>query len=471
MLKDHAKGLAIIFRLCDLFIIVLAFYVAYYIRLGLVDINPVALPLQYKVFLSTYLVVWIYLSHRSRLYASKRLARFRDEIFHVCKVAMSAFIVAIVPSFFIREHPLSRLFLIYLWPIQIGALIYLRFILRETLKYFRRRGYNYRQILIVGRNNRAAKIVKKIEHTPQLGLRILGYIDAPNGQIELDHFSRLNLLGRLHDLEKILREYVVDEVFVTLPIKSFYSDIATIITTCEQAGVEVKIPTDLFTIKMAKSTISNYDDYQMIDFYSSPKMNGQLLVKRLIDVMISATLLIIMTPLFILISLLIKIDSRGSVFFKQKRVGYNGRTFNCLKFRTMVENAEEVKRDLLAFNEMDGPVFKMKDDPRVTRVGRILRRTSIDELPQLINVFRGDMSLVGPRPPMPSEVSEYDLTDRRRLSMRPGITCLWQVSGRNLIPFEQWMELDRQYIDQWSLGLDLKILFKTIPTVLKGSGQ
>jgi lipopolysaccharide/colanic/teichoic acid biosynthesis glycosyltransferase len=170
------------------------------------------------------------------------------------------------------------------------------------------------------------------------------------------------------------------------------------------------------------------------------------------------------------VSFLIKRSSKGPVFFKQQRVGYNGRLFNCLKFRTMVENAEELRDDLLELNEMDGPVFKIKNDPRLTKVGKILRKTSIDELPQFINVLRGDMSLVGPRPPIPSEVKEYELVDRRRLSMRPGITCLWQVNGRNSIPFEKWMELDRQYIDQWSLWLDFKILAKTIPAVLRGSG-
>jgi len=167
---------------------------------------------------------------------------------------------------------------------------------------------------------------------------------------------------------------------------------------------------------------------------------------------------------------LIKATSKGPVFFVQQRIGYNGRLFNCLKFRTMIENAEEIKKDLKKLNEMDGPVFKIKNDPRITKVGRFLRKTSIDELPQIINVLKGDMSLVGPRPPVPDEVSQYELEDRRRLSMRPGITCIWQVNGRNAIGFDKWMELDRQYIDNWSLWLDIKILAKTIPAVLRGSG-
>ena len=239
---------------------------------------------------------------------------------------------------------------------------------------------------------------------------------------------------------------------------------------CEQFGVEVIIPTDLFSHKLAKTTIYNYADVQVINFYTSPRMNCQLAAKRLIDAVVSTVLLALLSPLFAVLSILIKLTSKGPVIFRQRRVGYNGRPFTCLKFRTMVENAEEIKKDLWSLNQMDGPTFKIRHDPRVTKLGRFLRRTSIDELPQLVNVLRGDMSLVGPRPPVPGEVEQYKLQDRRRLSMKPGLTCLWQVSGRNAISFEKWMELDKDYIDRWSLWLDVQILAKTIPAVLKGSG-
>ncbi len=194
------------------------------------------------------------------------------------------------------------------------------------------------------------------------------------------------------------------------------------------------------------------------------------MAKRMIDVAVSSMLLILLSPVFLVVSILIKKDSRGPVFFRQKRVGYNGRLFTCLKFRTMINEAEMVRDELLHLNEMDGPVFKITDDPRVTRTGKFLRKTSLDELPQLINVLRGEMSLVGPRPPIPSEVQQYELMNHRRLSVKPGMTCTWQVSGRNNISFKKWMEMDMQYIDQWSLWLDMKILLKTVPAVLKGSG-
>jgi exopolysaccharide biosynthesis polyprenyl glycosylphosphotransferase len=192
--------------------------------------------------------------------------------------------------------------------------------------------------------------------------------------------------------------------------------------------------------------------------------------KRIIDIAFSSIALVLLSPLFGITALAIKATSKGPVFFVQKRLGYNGRIFNCLKFRTMVKDAEQLKMGLEKLNEMDGPVFKIRSDPRVTRVGRFLRRASLDELPQLINVLKGDMSLVGPRPAIPAEVQAYKLEDRRRLSMRPGITCLWQVSGRNNVGFEKWMELDRAYVDQWSLGLDFRILAKTLAAVVKGEG-
>ena len=194
------------------------------------------------------------------------------------------------------------------------------------------------------------------------------------------------------------------------------------------------------------------------------------MIKRFEDIIISLVLLIFLCPLFGIVGLLIKTTSKGPVFFKQLRIGYNGRLFTLLKFRTMVENAEDLRRDLVTFNEMDGPVFKLSGDPRITKIGRVLRRSSIDELPQIINVLKGDMSLVGPRPSLPDEVSHYNLEDRRRLSMKPGITCLWQVSGRNGLSFQEWMELDRYYVDRWSLWLDFKILLRTIPAVFKGTG-
>ena len=469
MLKQYTKSFANAFRLVDVLIIICSFYIAYGLRFGEINLNIFDYPKQFQILLPIYLLVWIYFSNRFQLYSSKRMISFYQEALDVCKTTIICLAISIIPPFFVRENPLSRLFLLYLWVLQTGSLILFRFTTRGFLKYIRSRGYNYREILFVGRNDRAAQLVKKIEESPELGLRILGFLDAPNGKGNV-FFLNYKLIGGLDDLEEILRHQIVDEVFVFLPIKSFYSEIDKILHICEHVGVEVKIPTDLFSLKLAKSTVSEYGAVSVIDLYTSPKITWQLLIKRLIDITSSAVLLILLSPLFAVVSILIKGTSKGPVFFKQQRVGYNGRFFNCLKFRTMLENAEALQKGLLRLNEMEGPVFKIKNDPRVTKVGRILRKLSIDELPQLMNVLKGEMSLVGPRPPIPGEVNQYELKDRRRLSMKPGITCLWQVNGRNAIPFEKWMELDKEYIDHWSLWLDFKIIAQTIPAVLKSSG-
>jgi exopolysaccharide biosynthesis polyprenyl glycosylphosphotransferase len=469
MLKKYKKSFTSIFRLADLLIIFISFYIAYSLRFGQ-NINISQLPIHYPIFFLSYLIVWFYLSERFQLYDSKRFDHFKYESWEVIKTTVLCLVIATVPAFFIRKYPLSRLFLLYLWPFQTGILLIFRFILRGSLKYIRRRGYNYRQVLIVGRNSRASKIAQKIKESPEHGLRILGFIDINDNKNGADYLSDHKLMGTLEDLEKILRVEVVDEVLVTLPIKSYYSKIEEIISICEQVGVEVKIPTDLFKLKLAKSNISNFDDIPLINFYTSPEMSWQFVVKRLIDLVGASVLLALSFPLLVVVGIFIKATSKGPVFFKQQRVGYNGRLFSLLKFRTMVENAETLKKDLMVLNEMDGPVFKIRNDPRITKFGLFLRKSSIDELPQLINVLKGDMSLVGPRPPVPSEVRQYILRDRRRLSMRPGITCLWQVSGRSTIRFEKWMELDKQYIDQWSLWLDIKILANTIPAVFSREG-
>jgi exopolysaccharide biosynthesis polyprenyl glycosylphosphotransferase len=196
----------------------------------------------------------------------------------------------------------------------------------------------------------------------------------------------------------------------------------------------------------------------------------QLAIKRVIDILASATALLLLSPLMIVVALIVKFTSRGPILFKQLRVGRNARPFNMLKFRSMIANAEELKAKLMQQNEQSGPVFKMSRDPRITPIGRFIRKYSIDELPQLINVLRGEMSLVGPRPPVPSEVAKYEAWQRRRLSVRPGLTCVWQVSGRNQISFEEWMYLDMQYIDHWSLAQDVQLILKTVPVVLTGRG-
>jgi exopolysaccharide biosynthesis polyprenyl glycosylphosphotransferase len=242
------------------------------------------------------------------------------------------------------------------------------------------------------------------------------------------------------------------------------------IKMAERFGVPFALPAHSFRLDRARAVEEQAVSDGYLHFSSVAFKPHQLAMKRLFDITVSAVALWMLLPVFAVVALLIKLTSRGPILFKQVRVGLHGKPFNMLKFRSMVVNAEELKAKLAAQNEMSGPVFKMKNDPRITWIGRFIRKYSIDELPQFINVLRGEMSIVGPRPPVPGEVAKYEAWQRRRLSVRPGLTCIWQVSGRNQISFEEWMYLDMQYIDHWSLKSDLELLLRTVPVVITGRG-
>ncbi len=281
---------------------------------------------------------------------------------------------------------------------------------------------------------------------------------------------RVPVLGTVTELERVLREHVVDEVYFSSTAALHSVQVQTAIATCERFGIPFALPVCGFRLARAKPVDAAATQDGYVHYSSVPYRPLQSGLKRLFDIVASGAALVVLSPLLLTVALVIKVTSKGPVLFRQERVGLYGRTFSMLKFRSMVVNAEEIKALLAARNEQSGPVFKMKNDPRVTAVGRFIRKYSIDELPQLVNVLRGDMSVVGPRPPISSEVVRYEAWQRRRLSVRPGLTCVWQVSGRNQISFEQWMLLDMQYIDHWSLAHDLQLILKTAPVVLTGRG-
>ena len=273
------------------------------------------------------------------------------------------------------------------------------------------------------------------------------------------------------ELESVIAQEPVDEVFITLPREKYGHMIDAIVHLCEEQGIIVRVQTEPFDLKIARWQVDELGGVPIVTIRSGPPGGWQLLAKRLIDMCGSAMLLIALAPLFAVVALLIKLDSPGPVFYTQQRVGLNRRRFKLFKFRTMAAGADKQQAMLEGLNEKDGPIFKIKDDPRITRIGGFLRRYSIDELPQLFNVFKGEMSLVGPRPMSLRDVQRIDIRwHRRRFSVKPGITCLWQVNGRSDVSFDHWVQMDLEYIDKWSLGLDMKILLKTIPAVVKGTG-
>ena len=275
----------------------------------------------------------------------------------------------------------------------------------------------------------------------------------------------------IEQLNSVIANKTVDEVLVALPIDRYGPLVQAIVRQCEEQGIIVRVRTEMSTLNIGRSYVDNLHGVPVVTIQSGPQDGWQLIAKRLIDLLASTLLLITLAPLLIVVVLLIKWDSPGPVFFGQERVGFNKRRFRMLKFRTMVDGSDQQQRALEHLNEAQGPVFKIKNDPRVTRVGAFLRRFSIDELPQLVNVLRGEMSLVGPRPLPVRDVERIDVQwHKRRFSIKPGITCLWQVNGRSDIAFNDWVRMDLDYIDKWSLGLDLLILVKTIPAVFKGPG-
>jgi exopolysaccharide biosynthesis polyprenyl glycosylphosphotransferase len=419
------------------------------------------------------LTVWHLIFASFGLYQSYRLAPQRIEVVNIIKATSLGTIVILGAALVFRISMVTPLFLVVFWALSTSMAVVSRLILRYLLKRVRTHGRNLRLVLIVGTSPRAVEFARKIEATPDLGYRILGFADENWEGMEEFRRAGYPLVCNFEDFPHFLRHNVVDEVVMALPIRSFYFHASRIAALCEEHGITVRFPSSLFNLKRARSKAEEFEGDHVIALYSGGLQGWPVLVKRTLDFMASLILLILLGPLFVMVAILIKLTSPGPVFFTQKRLGLNKRRFSLYKFRTMVADAEAKLADIAHLNEASGPVFKIRDDPRITTIGKLLRKTSIDELPQLINVLHGDMSLVGPRPLPVRDYEGFDQDQdwqRRRFSVRPGITCLWQVNGRSSIPFEKWMELDMQYIDRWSLWLDLKILARTIPAVIRGSG-
>jgi exopolysaccharide biosynthesis polyprenyl glycosylphosphotransferase len=404
------------------------------------------------------------------LYESKRLATKHAEAADVLRAMTLSTVFFWVEGKLFSILLITPYFLVAFWTFGSATIIAMRLLLRYVLGAIRKRGRNLHYVLVLGTNTRAIEFGRRIESMPDRGYRLLGFVDDDWSGMEEFRATGFRLACSYQDLPQFLRQNVVDEIAIYVPLRSFYERAAEMAKLAERHGILLRFDTDIFDLKLVRQRIEDGGPSQIVA--TGRGIDGwQLLLKRLLDVAGSLILLILLAPLFLVVSMLIKITSPGPVFFTQKRVGLNKRTFTMFKFRTMVPDAEKLQEDLLHLNEMTGPAFKIKKDPRITWIGRGLRRTSIDELPQLLNVLKGDMSLVGPRA---MSVRDYQFFSedwqRRRFSVPPGITCLWQIHGRNGIPFEQWMVLDMQYIDKWSLWLDLKILAKTIPAVFRGSG-
>ena len=369
---------------------------------------------------------------------------------------------------FIAKAPVGPRFPLIFGLAQFAILASERLLLFLVLRFARRLGRNVRNVLIVGSGPRAAGVKRNVDDHPGWGLNIIGFVD--DHDTPLDAGVPADQVYKLMDMPRLLREEVVDEVIIATP-RSMMTSLLPVVAACGSAGVPFTLLADIFGDYLPPPEVTRFGSLAALRFAPVHHSPARLMMKRGIDIAGSALGLVVATPLMGVLALAIRLDSPGPAFFQQTRCGLYGRRFPMRKLRTMCVDAEARQDELLELNEMEGPVFKVQDDPRVTRLGRFLRRTSLDELPQLWNVLVGDMSLVGPRPPVPHEVAQYETFERRRLSMRPGLTCLWQVSGRNHVAsFEEWVRLDLEYIDTWSLSNDLRIMAKTLPVVLRGTG-
>jgi exopolysaccharide biosynthesis polyprenyl glycosylphosphotransferase len=347
----------------------------------------------------------------------------------------------------------------------------MRFLVRKFIHRHRRSLNSLRHVIIVGTNDRAIALAKRIDADLDGTCHLVGFVDQKWRGEEGLRLTGHSIVSDFDSFQEFLRDRVVDEVIICTPLKSLYEWSSRIFDQCEQQGIKVLYGADLFTPQIGHPCAEQLGDQPMLMSDTCRQTGVEALIKRFADICIAALAVVAFVPIMIAVAAAIKFNSPGPALFMQERVGFNKRRFRLYKFRTMVNDAEQRLPGLERLNEVTGPVFKIGRDPRVTTVGRFLRKSSLDELPQLFNVLKGDMSLVGPRP---LAVRDYrGITEdwqRRRLSVRPGMTCLWQILGRSSIPFERWMELDLEYIDKWSLGLDLEILFRTFPAVLKGTG-
>ncbi len=416
-------------------------------------------------------LIWHAMFSFLELYESKRIWGEDTETLDVVEATSLATIALFVIGSFFIPAVSSPKFLALFWAMSTGSVMLSRRALRAALKQIRKRGRNTVQVLIVGSNTRAVQFARRLEAQTEFGCRILGFVDKNWTGMKEFNKSGFAQVCDFSTFSSYIRGTVVDEVIIALPLSSCYAEASRIVALCEEQGIVTRCLSNLFDLKVGNPRVEPLDYESLITFRDAGLQGWGVMLKRFLDVVISLVCLVVLAPLFVVVSLLIKFTSKGPVLFVQQRVGLNKRLIGVYKFRTMVQDAEKKQAELEHLNEVSGPVFKIKNDPRITSIGAFLRKTSIDELPQLLNVLKGDMSLVGPRP-LPVRDYEGFSQDwqRRRLSIRPGITCLWQINGRSSIQFDRWMELDMEYIDRWSVWLDVLILIRTIPAVLKGSG-
>jgi len=470
MFTRRSRLLWSVFGISDLILLAISFEIAYLIRSHLPDLllfyftpgSAIGLLFIAGVLWgSTGMAIGVY----------RRMESF-DSRYMVRDTLHQSFWLALALAttlYLLQLGHISRLFVVLLVVVNCIFQGVYRLSASKMRRFLQREVAGYRYYLIVGTGPKALELARIIEQNEDHGVRVIGFIAEPDGKQRSTGILDRHPVHALEELPRMLEEHIVDEVIFAVS-KSQLEKMEDILLTCEEQGVVTRVLVDFFPQLRSEISLDRLGDLPLLTFSTTPENEYLLFLKRIMDLVLAAALLAVSGPLLILSAILVKVSSPGPVIFRQLRCGLNGRKFFLYKFRSMYQDADLQQHQVAHLNEMDGPVFKSSCDPRVTPVGRILRKLSLDEFPQLFNIIKGDMSFVGPRPPLPQEVAQYEKWQRRRLRMKPGLTCLWALEGRNHLNFARWMTLDMEYIDHWSLGLDFKILLRTIPRVISGRG-
>jgi exopolysaccharide biosynthesis polyprenyl glycosylphosphotransferase len=459
----------------DLALAAIAFPIAFWIRGHLLrtlfpeSFIPIYSFTYYLPLLAGTLLLWAAVGYAFGIYRKVEMRSPQQIIWDEMRLIFTG-LVLIQAGLYLFQAPVSRSLVWIFGAVDALLVISGRLFLFYNKGSLRRMLGKYHYFLIIGTGKEAIELAQLIERAEPLGLRLIGFVHpalpsapSPPG------LARSYPVHPLSAVNEILRNHVVDEVVVAVE-KQYLDRIEPVLRDCELEGVKTRVHLNFLPAMTSRVTLEHIEHVPLLTLSTTPQDEMQLFFKRTLDTVLGLGFLIVLSPLLLFVALLVKLSSGGPVLYRQTRCGLGGRRFTVYKFRSMVEGAEEMRSQIAHLNEVDGPVFKIAEDPRCTPVGRWLRRTSLDELPQLWNVLRGDMSFVGPRPPVPEEVEKYEPWQRRRLRMRPGLTCLWALEGRSRLNFERWMQLDLSYIDGWSLWLDAKIFVRTIPHVLFGRG-
>jgi exopolysaccharide biosynthesis polyprenyl glycosylphosphotransferase len=442
-----------------------AFYLNYHVEVAFFFLKSRTL----KLFI-LILPLWLVILYLIEVAEIPRTKRYRVLFYQYFQSAVLIVTFLLVFYFTFKLYQISRLFLIEFTIFGLLFLFFVRSFEYKVFKIYRAKGYNYINVVLIA-DDSSIPFIESLIQNKEWGYRIIA-IFTGSVQIKQKYEKAIILLPDeyLAVLNDLMEVDIIDEVLY-FKTKVIPGEVRNTVRSCEELGVVFSLNYTDQNNKLTNAIKTIIGNQKFLTFINIPHNSFALAIKKIMDISVSALLIICLSPVLLLISILIKLTSKGPIVFKQARVGLRGRQFSLFKFRTMIVDAEKLKKNLETENEMDGPVFKIKDDPRVTKIGRFLRRTGLDELPQLFNILKGEMSLIGPRPPLPNETAQYKRWQLRRLSVKPGLSCFWQIKpDRNNIKFEKWMELDLAYIDNWSLRLDFIILLKTIKTVFQRSG-